>query len=252
MKSIRTLFAVLALSVASFVQAGDKITVAAAASLKNALTEVSEAFKKAHPGNEVALAFTSSGKALSQIQQGAPYDIFLSADMEFPEQLVKTGFAASEVKTYALGHLVLWSSSIDAKHLSLEGLTDPKVQRIAIANPKLAPYGKRAEETLKAKGLWSKVESKLVYGESISQTAQFALTGNAQVGFVALSLALSPEMAKGSYIPVPENLHQPLAQGYVILKPGANRPLAKQFGDFLLSRPAQAIFSRHGFSSPRK
>lgn len=253
MKILKTFAALLAVSLLSFAHAGDKITVAAAASLKNALAEVTESFKKAHPGNEVTLSFSASGKAVAMIQQGAPYDVFLAADMEFPEKLVKSGFAASQAKPFVVGRLALWSASIDAKHLSLESLTDPKIQKIAIANPKLAPYGARAEEALKAKGLWPKVQSKLVFAENISQAAQYAVTGNTQVGFVAYSLAVGNDMkGKGHYVLVPENLHQSLAQGYVILKHGANTPLAKQFGDYLLSKPAQAIFSKHGFSTPSK
>ena len=152
-----------------------------------------------------------------------------------------------------MGHLVLWSSTLEARQLNLQNLTDARIQHIAIANPKLAPYGKRAEEALRATGMWPKVESRLVYGENISQAAQFALTGTAQVGLVALSLALTPEMkGKGNYTLVPEHLHQPLAQGYVILKKGAHRPLVRQFGDYLLTPSAQAIFGKYGFSSPSK
>lgn len=251
MKSIRTLFAVLALSVASFAQAGDKITVAAAADLKFALDEVAASFRKAHPDDQVTIAYGSSGKAMTQIQQGAPYDLFFSADIAFPQELVKKGLAVGQVKPYAIGRLVLWSLNLDAAHMTLANLTDPRVQRIAIANPKHAPYGQRAQEALQATGMWPKVQPRLVYGENIAQTAQFAITGNAQVGLIALSLVMNPELkGKGSYYLIPENLHQPLEQGFVILNLGASKPLARQFSDYMSSAPARAIMVKYGFTLP--
>jgi len=251
MKLLKPLATLLAVSLFSFAHAGEKVTVAAAADLKFALDEVATAFRKDHPGDEIAIVYGSSGKAMAQIQQGAPYDLFFSADIAFPRELVKAGLAASEVKPYAVGRLVLWSASLDARHMTLASLTDPRILHIAIANPKHAPYGKRAEEALKATGIWPRIESKLVYGENISQTAQFAMTGNAQVGLIALSLVLGPEMqGKGSYWLVPENLHQPLEQGYVVLKQGAGKPLARQFSDFTSSRQARAIMIKYGFTLP--
>jgi len=253
MKLMKTLAALLAVSLLSFAHAGEKITVSAAASLKNALTEVAESFKKTHPGQEIDISYSASGKAVAQIQQGLPVDVFCAADMEFPEKLVQSGHAIGPVKPFAVGRLVLWSASIPEKELSFQALTQPKVQKISIAKPEMAPYGMRAMEALKATGTYDKVQSKLVFGENISAAAQYAVSGATQAGFVALSLAIGPDMlGKGHYIVVPENLHQPLAQGYVILKRGSGSPLAKAFGDYLLSKPAQAIFSKHGFSAPKK
>jgi molybdate transport system substrate-binding protein len=133
----------------------------------------------------------------------------------------------------------------------LESLTDPKVARIAIANPKHAPYGKRAEEALKASGLWEKVEPKLVYGENIAHAVQFAQTGNAQVGIIALSLAINPELSKrGGYWLIPEKLHEPLEQGFVITKRAEGNALAKRFADYFSSKPARAVMTKYGFVLP--
>ena len=200
---------------------------------------------------DVQFVYGSSGKFFTQIQQGAPYDLFFSADIAFPRELVKKGMAASEVKPYAVGRVVLWSNSMDASKMTLASLTDPKISRIAIANPKHAPYGKRAEEALKASGLWDRLQPKFVYGENIAHTAQFVQTGNAQVGIIALSLALSPELSKkGGYYLIPDKLHNPLEQGYVITKRGAGKPLAQKFADYMNAKSSRAIMTKYGFVLP--
>ena len=199
------------------------------------MDEIVTAFKKANSADEVDVIYGSSGKFHTQIQQGAPYDLFFSADIGFPSELAKNGLAASEVKPYAVGRIVLWSASLDATKMTLDSLADPKITRIAIANPKHAPYGKRAEEALRASGLWDKVEPKLVYGENIAHTAQFVQTGNAQVGIIALSLAVNPELAsKGGYWLIPDKLHAPLEQGFIITKRAAG------------NAPGQALCRLHG------
>lgn len=229
----------------------EKVTVAAAADLKFAMDEIVTTFKKAHPSDEVEVIYGSSGKFHTQIQNGAPYDLFFSADIAFPRELVKAGLAASEVKPYAFGRIVLWSATMDASRMTLASLTDPKIARIAIANPKHAPYGKRAEEALRASGLWEKVEPKLVYGENIAHTAQFVQTGNAQVGIIALALAVNPELAnKGGYWLIPDKLHEPLEQGFVITKRAAGNKLAQQFADYMGSQAARAVMTKYGFVLP--
>ena len=227
----------------------EKITIAAAADLKFAMDEIVAGFKKSHPGNDVDVVYGSSGKFHTQIQQGAPYDLFFSADIAYPRELAaKVGMVASAVKPYAVGRIVVWSNSMDAAKMTLASLTDPKITRIAIANPKHAPYGKRAEEALKASGLWDKLQPKLVFGENIAHTAQFVQTGNAQVGVIALSLALNPELAnKGGYYLIPDNLHNPLEQGYIITKRASDNPLARQFADFMSSKPVRKIMTKYGF-----
>lgn len=228
-----------------------KITIAAASDLKYAMDEVVASFKKANPGDEVEVVYGSSGKAHTQIQAGAPYDLFFSADIGFPRELAKSGFAASEPKPYAFGRIVLWSASLDATKMSLESLAGAGITRVAIANPKHAPYGKRAEEALRASGLWEKVEPKLVFGENIAQAVQFVQTGNAQAGIIALSLAINPELAsKGGYALIPDDLHAPLEQGFIITKNGAGNALARRFADYMDSQAARALMVKYGFVLP--
>lgn len=250
MKLIKLLFIACSLLVATAAHA-EKITIAAAADLKFAMDEIVSGFKNTHPGNEVNVIYGSSGKFHTQIQQGAPYDLYFSADIAYPRELAKIGMASSEAKPYAFGRIVLWSNSMDAAKMTLASLTDPKISRIAIANPKHAPYGKRAEEALRTSGLWDKLQPKLVFGENIAHSAQFVQTGNAQVGIIALSLAVNSELAKkGGYYLIPENLHNPLEQGYVITKRGADKPLAKQFADYMGSKPARSTMTKYGFVLP--
>jgi molybdate transport system substrate-binding protein len=229
----------------------EKITIAAAADLKFAMEEIVAGFKKSYPADEVEIIYGSSGKFHTQIKQGAPYDLFFSADIAFPRELVKTGLAASAVTPYAVGRIVLWSATMNAATMTLADLTNPKIKRIAIANPKHAPYGKRAEEALRAAGLWDTLQPKLVFGDNIAHTAQFVQTGNAQAGVIALSLALNPELSQhGGYFLIPDKLHNPLEQGYIITKRGKDKPLAKRFADYMAAREARRIMKKYGFVLP--
>lgn len=229
----------------------EKITVAAAADLKFAMDEIVAGYIKSHAGDEVQVVYGSSGKFHTQVQQGAPYDLFFSADIDYPRELVRLGYAASEVRPYAVGRIVVWSVNMDAANLTLTSLADPKITRIAIANPKHAPYGRRAEEALKAAGLWEKVRPRLVFGENISQTAQYVTSGNAQVGIIALSLVRNPELSKkGGYYIIPDTMHAPLEQGFVITKRGADKPLAKRFAEYVGSKQARDIMKKYGFMLP--
>jgi molybdate transport system substrate-binding protein len=230
---------------------GQTLTIAAAADLKFAMDEIVSTFKNTNPVGEVNVIYGSSGKFRTQIQQGAPYDLYFSADIGFPRELKTSGFAASDVVPYAFGRIVLWSASQDATRMTLASLTDPNITRIAIANPKHAPYGKRAEEALRSAGLWQQVEPKLVYGENIAQTAQFVQTGNAQVGIIALSLAVNPELARrGGYSLIPDNLHEPLEQGFILTKRAAGNALARRFADYMGSKPARTVMTKYGFVLP--
>ena len=229
----------------------EKIIVAAAADLKFALDEIAAEFRKDHPEDTVEIVYGSSGKFFTQIQQDAPYDLYFSADIGFPKQLAQGGFAASEVNPYAFGRIVLWSAQLDATKLTLENLSNPSITRIAIANPKHAPYGKRAEEALRSTGIWASVEPKLVYGENIAHTAQFVQTGNAQIGIIALSLALNPDLARqGGHYVIPDSLHEPLEQGYIITRRAAGNVMAKNFAEFISSPQARALMTRYGFTLP--
>ncbi len=229
----------------------DKITIAAASDLKFAMDEIVNRFKLANTDDQVDVVYGSSGKFNTQIRQGAPYDLYFSADISLPRALAADGLAGSSVKTYAFGRIVLWSAVMDAGKLTLANLTDPAITRIAIANPEHAPYGQRAVEALKASGLWDKVQPKLVYGENIAQTAQFVQTGNAQVGIIALSLAINPELAAaGKYTLIPDSLHAPLEQGYVITQRAKDNALAKRFADYMETKPARGIMRQYGFTLP--
>ncbi|PKM38015.1 MAG: molybdate ABC transporter substrate-binding protein [Gammaproteobacteria bacterium HGW-Gammaproteobacteria-10] len=252
MKTIQLLLLTGLLLTASAARA-EKILIAVAADLKFALDEIAAEFRQNHPEDTVEIVYGSSGKFFTQIQQDAPYDLYFSADIGFPKQLAQNGFAASEVKPYAVGRIVLWSATLDASKLTLENLTDSSIKRIAIANPKHAPYGKRAEEALRSTGVWAAVEPKLVYGENIAHTAQFVQTGNAQIGIIALSLALNPELARqGGYYLIPDTLHEPLAQGYIITKRAADNALAERFSAYVDSKPAREVMTRYGFTLPAR
>lgn len=253
MHAIKTLVIAFLLLLTAATAQAEKITVAAAADLKFAMDEIVAEFRKTSDMDEVEVIYGSSGKFHTQIQHNAPYDLYFSADIAYPQELAKKGLAASDVVPYAVGRIVLWSANMDASKMTLNNLTDASVTRIAIANPKHAPYGKRAEEALRATGLWGTVEPKLVYGENISHAAQFVQTGNAQVGIIALSLALNPELAgKGGYFLIPDNLHEPLEQGFIITKQGADKKLAKRFADYMSTPPARAVMTRYGFVLPDK
>ena len=251
----RRLFAALivlaALSVVPAAGAGERIIVAAASDLRFALDEIVADFQRTHPGGTIEVVYGSSGKFATQIRQGAPFDLYFSADIAYPRALEAEGLAHGTTRPYALGRIVLWSATRDARALELKDLADPASGRIAIANPRHAPYGKRAEEALRAAGVWAAVQPRLVQGENIAQTAQFVQTGNATVGIIALSLALNPELARqGGYRLIDTALHAPLEQGFMLTRAAAGKPLAKAFAEFIGSAPARAVLQRYGFELP--
>ncbi len=229
-----------------------EILVAAAADLQFAMEEVADAFRKDHPGVAVKVSYGSSGNFYTQIQRGAPYDLYFSADVKYPEMLEKAGLAATPPRLYAIGRIVLWTrrdSGFDPQR-GMELLLDPAVRRVAVANPAHAPYGARARESLMHYGLWERVQPRLVFGENISQTAQFVQTGNAQVGILALSLALAPALQDGHYLLIPEESHQPLEQAFIITRRARDKPAAQAFADFVSGPRARAIMGNHGFVLP--
>jgi molybdate transport system substrate-binding protein len=231
--------------------AGGSITIAAAADLKFAMDEIVQAFRATRPDESIEVIYGSSGKFNTQIRQGAPFDLYFSADIAFPRELEKAGLAAGATRPYAVGRIVLWSNSRDASRMTLADLLDPAIAKIAIANPRHAPYGKRAEEALRSAGLWEKLQGKLVMGENIAQTAQFVQTGNAQVGIIALSLALNPTLARaGGHGLIDDSLHAPLEQGFVVTRQAAGNRLASAFADFMGGREARGIMTRYGFVLP--
>jgi molybdate transport system substrate-binding protein len=232
-----------------------QITIAAASDLTYALSEVIASYKSEHHDAAVAVTYGSSGKLCTQITQGAPFDLFMSADISYPKQLVASGMAIEPVTQYGLGRIVLWSATLDATHMSLNDLRSDKIKHIAIADPAHAPYGLRAQEALKKSGMWDAVQPRLVFGENIAQAAQFVYSGNAEAGIIALSVALSPQLIKkGGYAMIPDSLHQPLLQAFVITAYGKknNYTLVNNFVLFLATPKARNIMERYGFSLPKQ
>lgn len=229
----------------------DRITVAAAADLRYAMDALVATFKRQSPTDEVAVVYGSSGKFLTQIQQGAPFDLYFSADAAYPARLVEQGGAVPPVRIYARGRLVLWSTTLPAQALTLKVLGEERVRRVAIANPEHAPYGERAQQALMATGLWERVRPKLIYGENIGQAAQYVQTGNAEVGLIALSLVSGPDRkAAGAYRLIDEKWHQRLDQAFVVTRAGADKPLARRFADHVMAPMSRSIMASYGFVSP--
>ena len=223
-----------------------KLTIAAAADLNFALEEVAQSFRAGHPSVDLQIAYGSSGNFYTQIRNQAPFDIFLSADIDYARRLAAS---PNSVFTYAIGHIVVWvpaSSPLDPA----TALRAPGLRRLAIANPEHAPYGRAAEAALRAVGLYDTLKPKLVLGENIAQTFQFVQSGAADAGVVALSLALAPKVrGVGRYWEVPESLYPKLEQGGIILHDSA---LARDFRDLLLSPAGRQILNRYGFALTAK
>lgn len=231
-----------------------ELVVAAAADLSSVMAEVGDNYQK-KTGIALKLSFGASGALTQQIENGAPFDVFLSADMDYPKQLVAAGDAeAASLTQYAVGKLVLWvasDSSLDLEHKGLSVLLEPSVKKIAIANPQHAPYGRAAVSALKHAGLYDQVAGRLVLGESVSQAAQFAESGNAQIGFVPLAHAAAPAMkGKGKYWEVPADYYPPLAQGAVVLSHSAHKKEAQEFLEYIKSADATAVLRKYGFTVP--
>jgi molybdate transport system substrate-binding protein len=229
-----------------------ELIVAAAADLSSALKVVADNYEK-KTGVKIKLSFGASGALTQQIQNGAPFDVFFSADMDYPRQLITAGDAdAASLYQYAVGKLVLWvpaDSPLDVEHQGPKILLDPSVKKISIGNPQHAPYGRATVAALKHAGLYDQVADRLVLGENISQAAQFVESGNAQAGFVALAHAIAPEMkGKGKYWLVPADFYPPLAQGVVVLTHSLHKKEAADFVEYIKSKEAVDVLRQYGFS----
>ena len=205
-------------------------------------------------GRETRHHLGSSGNFFAQIQNGAPFDLFFSADIAYPQKLIDGGFAESDSRyTYAFGRIVLWlppDSPLNSAQLQWNTLLDARIQKIAIANPDHAPYGRAAVAALQKAGLYEQLKSKLVYGENISQAAQFVQSGGAQAGILAMSLTFAPALKSGKTWEIPRGLYPPLEQAVVLLKSSSNKPASRAFLAFLQSKSAQATLARYGFTLP--
>jgi len=228
--------------------ASHSLTIAAAADLNFALEQVNREFRTAHPQVALQVNYGSSGTFYTQLRNRAPFDVFLSADVEYPRKLASEGIgAADSVFTYAVGRIVVWVPA-DSPLDPATALREPSVRHVAIANPQHAPYGRAAEAALRSMGLYDTVEKKLVLGENISQTLQFVESGAADVGIVALSLAQAPPVrAAGRYWEIPIAAYPKLEQGGIILKPS---PAASEFRAFLLDPRGRRALKQFGFYLP--
>lgn len=228
------------------------LTIAAASDLRFALDEALQPFRAAHTGVRVDVIYGSSGKLSTQIRNGAPFDVFLSADRALAQALHHDGFSAGAPRLYALGHLVSWSADAELGRLPLAALLhDVRVKRFAIASPEHAPYGMRAIEALRSQGLLELARPKLVLGDNVVQAAQFIETGAAQAGLIARSLVLSPALrGRGAYTDVPEAWHSPLEQAMLVTRRARENALAHAVIAHLESPVARATLRRHGFALP--
>jgi molybdate transport system substrate-binding protein len=251
---VKTLLLILSLGLLSPLLA-QEIKVAAAADLNYAMKDLAARYEQ-KTGNKVALSFGASGNFYSQISNGAPYDVFFSADLDYVNKLAAAGKIDSvSVRTYAVGHLVLWvpnSSKLDPQKLKMDVLIDPSVKKIAIANPEHAPYGRAAVASLEFFQIKGLVSDKLVLGANISQAAQFVESGNAQAGLIALSLAMSPAMKDaGKYWGLPQDSYPAIQQGVGILTTSKNKKAAQAFLDYIGSPEGTAVLEQYGFGVPQ-
>ena len=250
MSQMTKVFVLLALALLSSRVTAEDVVVAAASDLTFVLPEINKAFEARHPGVTVKVSFGSSGNFHAQIQNGAPYQVFMSADEKYPRDLIAQGAAvADSYFVYGTGRIVLWTMKPEVNlSQGLSGLTDARVMKIAIANPAHAPYGRAAELAMKKQGVWNALQTKLVMGENISQTAQFVQTGNVDVGVVAMSLVLSPKMrGVGRWAEVSAVLYPPLVQAAVVTKAGTNSATAREFVKFLDQPEARDLLQKYGF-----
>lgn len=231
-----------------------EVLVAAAADLKFAMDSLIAAFSRTNPNINIKVVYGSSGNFYQQISNDAPFDIFFSADIDYPQRLKAANKTLGPVKLYGIGQLVLWSKALDPAKEKMHTLLNTTIKKIAIANPEHAPYGKRAEESLKHYQLYDRIKDKLVFGENIAQTAQYAQSGAADIGIIALSLALSPAMQQsgGKYWLIPADAHQSLQQGYALLDHAKNNESAEKFTTFFSSKTAATILKNFGFENPEK
>jgi molybdate transport system substrate-binding protein len=233
--------------------AAQPLRVAAASDLQAALPEIAAQFEK-DTGHAVTLTFGSSGNFFTQLQNGAPFDVFLSADIDYPRQLERDGQAEQgSLYEYATGRIVLWTrneSAIDLKR-GLAALADPAVRKVAIANPDHAPYGRAAVAALRHAGVYDRVQAKLVRGENISQAAQFVQSGNADAGIIALSLAMAPALkTAGRYVDIAESAYPPIEQAAVVIAASRQKPIARQFVAFLKQPASIRTLQSFGFAVP--
>lgn len=250
---IQSIFFSVILLLCEATHAEDRLTIAVAANIKFAFDDLAAAFTK-ETGIEITPVYGSSGKIVSQVSEGAPYDLFLSADMAYPEKLYKDGHAAGPPAIYAYGKLALWTARHDlVLDARLQALAGPGVRKVAVANPRVAPYGAEAIRAIEKLGLRAALEPKLVFSENIAQVIQFVDSGNVDAGLTAKSLVIAPEMkGRGKWIDVPPSAYNPIAQGAVVLQYGLKTHpyAAKRFFEYLYSIKARKILADFDYGLP--
>jgi molybdate transport system substrate-binding protein len=249
----RILFILLVATLAMPRTAAQDLTIAAAADLQSAMQDIAARFQQ-ETGKSVKVIYGSSGNFFQQIQNGAPFDMFFSANLDYARKLEAAGLTEPNTfYPYAVGKIVIWVTNDSKLDISsgLQSLGNPAVKKIAIANPQHAPYGQAAIAALKKENMYDKVAGKLVLGENISQTAMFVVSGSADVGIVALSLALSPTMKdKGRFVDVPTSDYPPIEQACVVLKSSPQKETAKAFLNFIKTPAAAQVLRAYGFDVP--
>ncbi|MFP4147733.1 MAG: molybdate ABC transporter substrate-binding protein [Halorhodospira sp.] len=224
--------------------------IAVAGSMRYAMEALLERFHEEQQEHRLEASYASSGKLRAQIENGAPFDLFFSADMARPEALVRAGHAASEVRHYASGSLVLWTRE-GTERLHLDELADEEIRRIAIAHPDHAPYGARAIDALRSAGLLAAVEDRLVTGSTVNRALQQAQSGAAEAALISLSLAVHPEVAEqGQSTRIDPEHYESIKHGYILTRHGAENEAAARFAEFITSAPAQEILRDNGFQPP--
>ncbi|HEY1794173.1 MAG TPA: molybdate ABC transporter substrate-binding protein [Opitutaceae bacterium] len=233
--------------------AGEPLRIAAAANLGRVMPALDDAFRAGGAPGEVTVTLGSSGSLVAQIENGAPFDVFLSADMDFPRALARAGRAeGATLRPFALGRLVLWTTRPERLPHGLgQALRQPWIRRLSIASPSTAPFGRAAREALQRLGLWASLQPRIVTAEDISQAAQFVDTGNADAGLISLSTVLAPAMkGRGSWQPVDPALYTPIVEGAILTRSGAPRPEARAYLQFLGGPAAGQVLKRAGYGLP--
>jgi molybdate transport system substrate-binding protein len=231
------------------------ITIAAAADLRFALDDLIAAYRADHPDVDIVATYGSSGNAYSQIENGAPFDLYFSADIDYPRRLEAAGLAAAgATRRYAVGRIVVWvrnESPVDVAALGLDAIAAPSIETVAIANPEHAPYGRAAVAALRSADLHDGIERRFVLGENVAQALQFVESGAADIGIIAYSLALAPTVAgEGRFALIPADAHAPIEQGAVVLDRATDPAAATRFLDYVLGSESRPVLERYGFAVP--
>ena len=256
-RMLRKLLSGAVLAVASVwpmqsLHAAEPLTIAAAADLRYAMDALIEDFHRLQAGDRPVAIYGSSGKFSTQIENGAPFDLFFSADESYPMRLAQLGHAASTPRRYAQGRVVLWVPGKDLPPPLLTDLTQKRFDHIAMANPAHAPYGARARQALQRAGLWSAIESRIVYGENVGQAAQLTYSGAADAALIALALVYGDELSgSGQFVLIDQSLHDPLWQAYIVTRRAAADPRAAAFAEFVSGAQGRALLARFGFALPK-